>query len=98
VFIPQALDTFELDHDLVLDKQIGKILPGTLAFVENGEGSLNDCVNSSKAEFVHQGAFVYLFQGSRIPRYWKLRRRCEDTLASTNPEIRVHRRSSVANQ
>ena len=48
VFITETLDIFELDHNRVLDQNIGKKLAGAPAFVEDGEGGLGDGLETSK--------------------------------------------------
>jgi hypothetical protein len=64
VFVGEAFRTFQLHHQRVFDKEIGKILSDRVALVGNGKRSFRGGPDTSEAEFSEQSTLVDLFEES----------------------------------
>ena len=64
MFIAETLHAFQLDHQHVLDEDIGEVVADRLALLSYTKGSLRSGPDAAKAEFPKQGALVDLLEES----------------------------------
>ena len=68
VFVGEALGTFQLHHQHVLDKQLGKVFSPRVTLVGNGKTSFRGGPDATEAEFSEQRTLVPLLEESGAKR------------------------------
>ena len=62
MFVGEALDTFQLDHQHIFNEKINYIFPDIVAFVAHSKRSLRGSPDAAKSELAKQRALVDLFK------------------------------------
>ena len=82
VFVDEAFGRFQLHHQHVFDKEIGKVLSDRVALVGNGKRSFRGGPDASEAEFSEQSTLVDLFEESGTKRVGDFEHVAKHLLAS----------------
>ena len=68
MFLPQMLDTLELENNRLLDDNIRKILADNLPLVEDRKRRLPNSLNPSSSQLPQQGSLINLLKKSSPER------------------------------
>jgi hypothetical protein len=69
MFIGEALGTFQLHQQRVLNQEIRKIFPHRIALVKHGKRSFGGRPDAPKTELAEQGALIHLLEESGAQRF-----------------------------